>query len=116
MAFAAGLGNDEHRERFMRQRLVGVGAGQKHERIGAGSKGAPGLDTVNEPTTLGGSGGGFHTSDIGAVVGFGDGNGSHDLSRSQLGQPLAPLFFGAASEQSTSEDLGASDEGAASTE
>ena len=105
VAFATGLRHHKHCECFVGERLVGVGPGQEHERIGARTKGAPGLDAIDEPTAFGRSGGGLNASNVGAVIGFSDSNCSHDLGRCQLRKPFASLFLGATGEKSASKNF-----------
>ena len=116
VAVAAGLLHHEHGQAPMRQGAVRVGAGQQHEHVGPGGKGAPGLDAVDQPAPVGRGGRGDDAGDVRAEVGLGDRHRGQHFGRGELGQPLLLLLLGAAVDQGPGEDLGPGDQGAADAE
>ncbi len=116
VSVTAFLGDDEHRQTPVGLAAVGVGAGEQHEHVGAGSEGAPGLDAVDQPATLDGCGGDLDPGDVGAVVGLGHRHRVHDLGRGELRQPVLLLLLGSAGLERPGQDLGAGDQRAAGPE
>ncbi len=110
MAVAAWLLDDQHTEAAMIGR-AGFGAGEHHEDVGSPCEGAPGLDAIDEPTSVG-AGSGRHPNPgcVTAVVGLGDGDGSHDLTAGQSGEPGLLLVLRAACDEGPGQDLRSSDE------
>ena len=105
----------------MRLRPIGIGAGEQHQHVGAGTERAPRLHAVDHVARLavrpvGRCGGDLEAGDIGAEVGLGDGNGHHHFGRRQLRQPVLLLGLGAAPDQRPGQDLGPGDERPADAE
>ena len=99
----------------MAQRAVGIGPGEQHQHVGAGSERAPRLDAVDHVPgcpvgTLGRRRRDLETGDVAAVVGLGDGDRDHHLGRGQLRQPVQLLLLGAALDEGPREDLRAGDQ------
>ena len=114
------LRDDEHRQAAVTDRTVGVGTGEHHEDVGAGTERAPRLDAVDDialDAVLGRrSGRHGDAGDVGSEVGLGHGDSVHDLGRRELGKPLVLLFLCAAGLEGPGEDLGAGDQRTAGAE
>ena len=100
----------------MGQRPIGVGAGEQHQHVGPGGKGAPGLDAVDQPSSIGRRGGGDDAGDVRTEIRLGDGHGGEHFRRGQFGEPVLLLLFGAPVDQCPGEDLGPCDQGTADAE
>ena len=105
----------------MRERFVGVGAGEQHQHIGAGAERAPRLDAVDHvPIGAVGAGGwgrgDLEPGDVAAEVGLRDRDGRHHLGGGELGQPLELLLLRPALDEGTGEDLRTRDQRAADPE
>ena len=120
VTLAAQLGDDEHRQAAVADRTVGVGTGEHHQDISAGTERAPRLDAVDDVAldAVLGRRSGRHgdAGDVGSEVGLGHGDGVHDLGRRELGKPLVLLLLGATGLEGPGEDLGAGDERTAGAE
>ena len=121
VAVALRLGHDEHRQAPVAERPVGVGAGEQQQHVGAGPERAPRLDAVDAPAlgavVEGVAGGrGLDAGDVGAEVGLGHGDRTHDLGGGQLREPVLLLLLGAALLDRPGHDLGTGDERTADAE
>ena len=116
MSLGAGFLDDHHREAAVRLRLVGIGARQQHQHVGATGERGPRLHAADEPAAVGRRRGDLHARDIRSVVGFGDHDPDHQLAARDAREPRLLLFFGAAGHERPGQDLRTRDERAADAE
>ena len=96
--------------------LVGLGARQQHEEVGAPGERGPRLHAIDPVAAVDGRRHRAHAGDVGAVVRFGDGDAHHQFSRRDARQPPLLLLVGPAGDDGAGEDLGAGDERSADAE